>query len=252
MFFKEKTNNVIFTAYFTTIYDKNREFNTPKDDYNYMYPLYSSCKKLNLQLIIFYDDLSDDFVNKYTCDKIIFKKVDMKRWEDYEPHDIRIMVLEEYLRKNEFGYIFLTDIRDVYVNKDPFIIYRNNDNKNKLCLQQDVDETIGENIWANIIFCRIHNVDKIGKTILSKYVDKRLMNCGIIGGSYVMFYVFIERMAFKISELNKKNLKGIKDMMVVNYVYYKFYDESNTITGSDLHSPFHQNIISDKYYFSHK
>lgn len=243
-------SNVIFSAYFTSVYDKNREIYIPKDSYQYMSPIYNSVIKLKLNLIIFYDDLSSEFVNEHTTQKIKFVKIDMKKFNNFEPHDIRFIVLNKFLKKHNYENMFLTDLCDVFINKNPFNIFKNN---SILCIQQDVDQTIKDNIWSRINFCRICKVNKIEDTILGPYVNNRLMNCGIIGGSKHVFIEFIRLMANKIIDLTNGGYQGIKDMIVVNYVFYKYYNNKITVfTGDMLHSPFHKYIVSDKYYFSHK
>jgi hypothetical protein len=239
------TKTMIFSAYFTSKFDKNRQMDISKDNYDYMSPLYESAVKLGLNLTIFYDDLSESFVRKWETDKIRFIKVSYEN----NPHDARFIILNDYLKTNHFDYLFMTDLRDVYINKNPFEIFNNN-RESILCIQEDVDETIKENKWANDTFNKICNVDKIEETLLSPFVNERLMNCGIIGGDYRTFINFISKIVKTMSEINPDE---IRDMLVVNYVFYKWfsnYDE--VIKGDRLHSPFTKNIISEDYYFSHK
>mgnify|MGYP003351702120 CR=1 FL=1 len=67
-FYYKNINSVILSCYFTTkkdpIHHSTLENESRKtDEYSYMKPLYESCLKLNLHLIIFHDDLSDEYLD---------------------------------------------------------------------------------------------------------------------------------------------------------------------------------------------
>jgi len=122
-------NNVVLSCYFTGKKDpihhdtlKNERRN--KDDYKYMSPLYESCKKLKLHLIIFHDSLSKKFVEKYSTDRIIFRQTQLCD-RKISINDERFIIYYEYLMKHPYDYVFSSDISDVFILKDPFKLYRN-------------------------------------------------------------------------------------------------------------------------------
>jgi len=123
-FYKEY-NKVVLSCYFTGKKDpihhehlRNETRNA--DDYRYMKPLYESCKKLNLHLIIFHDNLSSEFIKKHQTKKIIFRRV--KLVSKMSINDERFIIYYEYLTKNPYEVVFSSDISDVYLTKNPFHI----------------------------------------------------------------------------------------------------------------------------------
>lgn len=122
-FYKEQ-KKVILSCYFTgkkdpihheSLKDEKRR----EDDYNYMRPLYESCKKLKLHLIIFHDNLSKKFVDRFKTDKIIFRKVSLSN-SKLSINDERFIIYYEYLSKNPYEVVFSSDIGDVYLKSSPF------------------------------------------------------------------------------------------------------------------------------------
>jgi len=88
-----------------------------------MKPLYESCYDLNLHLIIFYDNLSNEFVKTYTKKNIIFRKT--KLTSNLSINDERFIIYYEYLLDNPYQNIFTSDISDVYLIKNPFHLMEN-------------------------------------------------------------------------------------------------------------------------------
>lgn len=127
-FYYKNINSVILSCYFTTkkdpIHHSTLENESRKtDEYSYMKPLYESCLKLNLHLIIFHDDLSDEYVKKYTTKKILFRKT--KLISNLTINDERFIIYYEYLLKNPYKYVLSCDISDVFIKKDPFELFEN-------------------------------------------------------------------------------------------------------------------------------
>ncbi len=121
-FYKEY-HSAILSCYFTGKKDpihheklKNERRN--EDDYRYMRPLYESCKNLKLHLVIFHDNLSKEFVKKYTTDRIIFRQTQLKT--KMSINDERFIIYYEYLTKNPYENVFSSDISDVVLTKNPF------------------------------------------------------------------------------------------------------------------------------------
>lgn len=126
--FHKKFNNVILSCYFCSKKDPihHKELTNQKqetDNYEYIKPLYESCLKNNIHLIIFYDILSNNFIQKYQNDFIIFKKT--KLVSNLSINDERFVIYFEYLLKNPYKNVLSCDISDVYINKNPFDLFEN-------------------------------------------------------------------------------------------------------------------------------
>ncbi len=121
--FHKKFDNVILSCYFCGKRDPihHQELKNEKqesDNFNYIKPLYQSCKDKGQHLIIFYDTLSDKFVKKYSTDKIIFRKT--KLVSNLSINDERFIIYYEYLLHNPYKHVLSSDVSDVYINKNPF------------------------------------------------------------------------------------------------------------------------------------
>jgi len=126
--FYKKFNHVVMSCYFTGKKDPihHEELNNQRqaiDNFEYMKPLYESCYDLNLHLIIFYDNLSNEFVKTYTKKNIIFRKT--KLTSNLSINDERFIIYYEYLLDNPYQNIFTSDISDVYLIKNPFHLMEN-------------------------------------------------------------------------------------------------------------------------------
>ncbi len=121
--YHEKHKKVVLSCYMTgkkdpihheSLKDEKRNH----DDYKYMKPLYESCKNLGLHLIIFHDNLTKKFIDRYTTDKIIFRKTQLVT--KMSINDERFVIYYEYLSKNPYEVVFSSDISDVYLKRSPF------------------------------------------------------------------------------------------------------------------------------------
>ena len=115
--------NVILSCYFTLKRDPihAHECDNGKqkeDNFNYIKPLYSTAKELDLHLVIFHDNLSKSFLDEYSTDKIIFLKTQLRG--GLSINDERYIIYYEYLQKNKYEAVLTSDISDVYINSNPF------------------------------------------------------------------------------------------------------------------------------------
>jgi len=90
-----------------------------KDTYNYIKEWYESVIFLNLKAVIFYDNLDEEFIMKYTRTNINFIKVEQKSLNTV---DYRWVIYSNFLKynKNKYDNILFTDISDVIFLKNPF------------------------------------------------------------------------------------------------------------------------------------
>jgi hypothetical protein len=88
---------------------KNNSFLYIKDFYN-------SLLKTNCDAVIFHDNLSEEFVGKYTNKNIKFLKVIPSNLSN---NDYRFFLYQDWLNKNFYEKVFLVDACDVIISKDP-------------------------------------------------------------------------------------------------------------------------------------
>jgi hypothetical protein len=78
---------------------------------------YASVRRLGLPAVVFHDRLSRDFVARHTTARIRFRRVRSTPWT---PNDARFFHYHAFLRRQPVARVFLTDISDVTVMRDPF------------------------------------------------------------------------------------------------------------------------------------
>lgn len=230
--------NVILTNYFTTKKDPQRGKPTKKDNYKLISPWLESVNRLKLNGIIFYDSLSDNFINKLSSDYVTFIPYQIKT--NWSLNDERFLCWFEFLKENiKYKQIITTDLFDVKINKDPFKLV--NDKKYKLYLGCNSNRKISNNMYI----CK--KMKKIYKEVYHK--DKTSVNAGVIGGNRKYIIQLFDRM---INEFQKQNLKMNMNMAVYNKCVYDLYKVNEIFIGYPLTSRFKRYEENGSYYIKHK
>jgi hypothetical protein len=212
---KLDTENVICTTYFTSNIDPQRKIKVENDNIKYIEPWYYSILNLNLYGLVFYDNLSDDFINTYQTDKIKFVKCKLG---NYSLNDERFIVYYMYFLKHRYKNIFLTDGNDVTVNINPFTLI---DNKkiNTIFVGRGYNNKIKHSNW-NITKVRALQKD-INHNMPEEYYEMAVYNAGIIGGSFHTTMYFLRQMNRQFFIANTSNNHN---MSIMHYVlFYYFY-----------------------------
>jgi len=119
-------NTVIFTSFFSAkshpqLGDPHvlgiKSDGTVGSDFSYIEKWYNSVLSLGLQARIFYDNLPDELVKERATNKIQFIKV--RNETGLSNNDYRFYCYQEYLERNSFDAVFMSDCSDVIVKKDP-------------------------------------------------------------------------------------------------------------------------------------
>lgn len=248
------TKSIVCTTYFskkihpndptdTHVSGRTEDGRVIQNDIQYIEPWYNSMNKLNLDGIIFYDNLTEDFVDKYETDKIKFICVDTSK---YSNNDWRFFVYRDYFSQNKYDAIFLTDGSDVSVVQDPQRIleqYKYIDFflcKDSILLNQFPYISIHNQAkWDNLQWFA-----KNAKTL-------PLINMGVIGGSYNNMQEFLKHFCETRIQLSNPDFNA--DMWVGQYVFRHKLAHKNLLLGEPFTSNFKQyeNDRQDVY-FIHK
>ena len=111
--------NLILSNYFTSKPDPQRGHYWKKDDFSIMETWYNSVMKHNLNAIVFHDGLSDEFIQKYGNDNVMFVRSNIIT--GLSSNDERFISFEQYIKCCEVNdRIIITDISDVEFLKNPF------------------------------------------------------------------------------------------------------------------------------------
>jgi len=218
-----KNENIIMACFFTGVFDVNGDVTYADDDIDKIKEWMDSIINLRLSGIVFHNAFSDKRVNEFENEYIKFIKVE--ECKGFYPSAYRYFVYRDFLQKysSEFSNVFITDILDVVVLKNPFIqeLYLSNRN-NFFC---------GDELTtADCEWMRNHNAHlrkKIPDYLYyeDKYRNHTLLNAGIIGGSINLMKPLIEEMASIHEQYNyDNNINYTGDMGVVNYLLRKKYN----------------------------
>jgi len=219
---------MILTAYFNTVKDPQRKVFWKGNDFNIIKALYESVKELSEDMIIFHDHLSDKFMSEHSTEKI--------RFEYYKPLgdvlNARLMCYREHLIDNSYDKILCLDI-DTELLKAPFELFV----KDAILIGSE-NAIIGESGYIGKFYKRAY-----GEV---KYPEKRLLNCGILGGYYDLLLELLDDYYLEL-----KIVKGKRciDMAVMNTIIYRKY---NFITGYPIHTKFSKNEKDTDCFIKHK
>jgi hypothetical protein len=142
-------------------------------------------KKLGLTGIIFYDELTDEFVSKHQTDSIHFVRCTLG---ELSLNDERFLIYYLYLIENFHEAIFMTDGNDVSVNMSPFQMV--DSDKPKLFVGRDNVNKIRQSAWMCEALVKFKKSTRL--KVNKRYFDQPVYNAGIIGGNYlsVVFTLF--------------------------------------------------------------
>lgn len=256
----EKYDNVVLTCYMTSKKDPQRNIYMENNNYDYIKPWYESMLKCDLHGIIFYDLLSDDFIDKYQTDKIIFIKCKMGC---YSINDERFIIYYKYLLKNKYKNVLMTDVSDVIITANPFNLINNSV---KLFVGTNVVGCGAKKRTPEWFARRKWKIDPFNKKLKTKKYDDvgyvsntiQIYSAGLLGGDYLKIMWFLNKMSniFFIVHSEKNN-----NMIIFNYIINKFlleeYNEKTFCTkyihtGYPFNSLFGKNQVESGCYLIHK
>lgn len=238
------TKNIICTTYFCSKKDPQSPRHVSNNSYEYIKPWYESINKLDLNGIIFYDNLEESFINQYSNNNVSFIYY---KPEKYSLNDARFYAYKNYLDSNNIDNIFMTDVCDVYIKKDPFKFI----NKNNIYVGSDEPSTptFGSNSY---LLTMAHKAVVAGLRMSKSMLEYPCCNAGVIGGHVDIIKPFLDNMCATFDFLNSE---GNNNMTVLHYVLDKFHRpiEDKLVTGFPLTSAFKKyELNNEEVYFVHK
>jgi hypothetical protein len=247
-------SSVILSSYFTkkihpnSVDDKHvvgrmENNHIQKDYFPYIEKWYNSILDKNLNAVLFYDGLSDDFVSKYETDKIKFQKVG---GFEYSNNDYRFFCFRNYLEKNKFDTVFHTDASDVVVVKNPEPLVKGLKKYSYFTCKDSIP-------LSEFPYLKVHqefNWEDNIKFILNNN-SWDLINMGVVGGSYEDMLLFYE--SFCDVRIRMGNPEFNADMWILQYLLRSVFSEKEFLSGYPVCSEFkkYENNREDVY-FIHK
>lgn len=210
-------SSLILACHITGAYDVNRKVTLEDNKYELVRSWAESLANLKIQGIIFHNNFTLETCEKHQNEYIRFIKINYN--PQFNPNVYRYFVYKDFLQGHVDFYksIFVTDISDVVLEKNPF-----NDSyfiENPTFIFCGDEPKLLNNDWM-----REHSVC-LRKNIPDfiefehKFRNETLLNCGIIGARAPLFFNFIQKLCFLHQQANSENRTAFTgDMGAFNYL----------------------------------
>ncbi len=230
------STNLICASLLTGVYDVNRNQELAKDNFEAIRVWYDSVKSLGLSAVIFHNNFSSATESLYTTDAIGFLRVDFDTI--YNPNIYRYFIYKDFLEsyQSQIDNVFVTDITDVEVLKNPF--------EEELFLERSEALFCGDepkkldNEWMNDHSTHLrNNIDGFAE-YEKTHQQSPLLNCGIIGGNVAtVLRLMTELVAIHRAHAPSNRTAYTLDMGAFNYAARTLFGD-NIAHGSPVNTVF--------------
>lgn len=250
-------SSIILTSYFSAkrhpnspldldVVGRGKSGRVHQNSFDYIKPWYDSVTNLSLQGIIFHDGLTDEFVNKYSNNNIKFVYADAES-QSYSNLDYRWFCYRDYLIKNKFESVFISDCSDVTVVKDPSTLLKRKKNYDFFLCK----DSLTLDTFPYFHIHKKYNWPYYVEMLLQKN-NFDLINMGVVGGSYDNIIDFLDKY-YDTRVGMRDELFEQADMWVGQYIFRCLLKDKSLLIGEPFTSDFkkYQNNRKDVY-FIHK
>ena len=231
-----KSENIILACHIAGVYDVNRSTTLEQDDYALVQAWAESIQALGLQGVLFQNNFSEETCEKYSNENISFIKIDYN--EKWNPNVFRYFVYRDFLLNfaSTVHSVFVTDVSDVVVVKNPFEAFLFQENRDTLFCG-DEPKTL-DNEWMNYHSAHLRNQIADFAEYEQSFAQDTLLNCGIIGGSTTVMLNFLESLCSVHEQFNQDNKTAFTgDMGAFNYIARTQFND-RLIHGAPVNSIF--------------
>lgn len=212
-----ENSNLIMGCHITGVYDVNRNTTLEDDNYSYVKNWAESISDKKLQGIIFHNNFSAATCEKYTNEFISFVKITQN--PSFNPNVYRYFVYYDYLKErlHLINNIFITDISDVTLIKNPFSDPYFTTNPTALFCGDEPKTLNDPWMYEHSANLREKITDFVAYE--NKFKDETLLNCGIIGSKATVLFNFLEKLCAIHQYANYENKTAYTgDMGAFNYL----------------------------------
>ena len=190
-------NGVILTSYFTKKKHPNQYWDTDvvgrnadgfvgNNDFNYIKKWYESLVRLKLSGVVFHDNLSNHFTNKYANKYIKFQRVEDSQWSN---NDYRFYCWRDYLQGKDYDWVFHNDVADVVVIQNPVKLLEDNPEYTFFACRDNC--SIASKQFVYLPVAQIAGFD--GQFYFTMNPNLPLINMGVVGGRFEDMKRFYEK-----------------------------------------------------------
>ena len=247
----QPNTNLVMGCLITGLHDVNRNETLVNDSYELVRDWAESITAANLQGVIFHNNFSEETCKSFENENISFIKINYD--PKFNPNVFRYFVYRDFLKQHpqNINGIFITDISDVVIVKNPFTESLFIDNPNALFCG-DEPKTL-HNEWMIAHSENLRNNIPDYSAYESDFKNETLLNCGIIGGTTPLFLDFLLQLCEIHEQANRDNKTAYTgDMGAFNYLARTKFNQQ-IIHGAPVNTVFkgYENNRTDCW-FRHK
>lgn len=243
--------NLVMACYISGVYDVNRNATLTDDTYQMVKDWAESITAANLRGIIFHNNFSEETCKSFENDTVSFIKIVYD--PQFNPNVFRYFVYRNFLQHHiqQINGIFITDVTDVVLVKNPFTDPLFIKNPSALFCGDEPKSLLND--WM------INHAENLRKNIPdyaayeSNFGEETLLNCGIIGGYASVFFDFLQQLCAIHQQANRENKTAYTgDMGAFNYLARTRFN-NQLIHGAPVNTVFklYENERNDCW-FRHK
>jgi hypothetical protein len=247
----EPDTNVVMACLISGVHDVNRNTTLTDDNHQLVKDWAESITAANLKGVIFHNNFSEETCKSFDNDTISFVKIayDLQ----FNPNVFRYFAYRNFLQQHikQIKGIFITDVTDVVLVKNPFTDTLFIENPSTLFCGDE--PKLLNNDWM------IAHAENLRKNIPdyaeyeSNFGDEILLNCGIIGGTSNLLLDFLQQLCAIHQHANRDNKTAYTgDMGAFNYLARTQFN-NKLIHGAPVNTVFkeYENERNDCW-FRHK
>ena len=244
-------SQVVLACHITGVYDVNRNNTLADDDYELVRAWAESIAKANLRGIIFHNNFTEATCTRHENAHISFVRVN--HHPDFNPNVFRYLVYRDFLSQwaDSIESVFVTDVSDVTLINNPFEdpLFK----EHPLSLFCGDEQKILDNEWMQDHSAHLRSQIKDYSDYEKSFGQETLLNCGIIGGAFPVFFEFVQKLCQLHENYNRKNPTAYTgDMGAFNYLARTQFNE-RLIHGSPVNTVFKMfEIERQDCWFRHK
>jgi len=215
--------NIIMACHITGVYDVNRSMTLEADNYELVKNWADSVADLKLRGIIFHNNFLEETCETFQNEYVSFVKIEYNA--QFNPNVFRYFVYKDFIQQHLqiIENIFVTDISDVVVLKNPFEEKFFKENPTSIFCGDEPKKLQDEWMQAHSANLREKIADYASYE--QKFADESLLNCGIIGGEVSLMHAFIKELCIIHQQFNVDNkTEYTGDMGAFNYLVRTKYN----------------------------
>ena len=227
----QQTKDVVMTTYFTTQRNPQYKLEFMNNNFYFMENFFQSIYNLELNMVIFHDALSDEFINIFKKNYRNCEFVKVADFHGYTPNDKRYFLYYDYIISHkDVRYALMTDLRDIKILNNPF----------------EMMQQFGDIIYLglDIPFHDTSNTSNVVKIYnrCYKYYPRDILNLhgnhnpGVLGGKRSVLLAALKQLTQYIEISSRENCNTAAS----SYLFHTLYIDS-ILTGWPLQMGFMTN-----------